>query len=251
MSTSLARCITRTVATLLGIAVGTCALAPALAKKSDASRKPGGAELAFRWDPAEGGPKTVAQTLEVLGASQKTPERYRVTYLKVEHFPELAGFCSILRQRTRVDKDEYQITFKFRGDSPLPPRTAAGEWTCPVGQTGESKDEVDVTVLADTEVRKYSRSCTVEADAAPPLPASFGATLERHESTMLRAKADGNVVEEWHLPDGSVTVEVSAKGPGDAQQVASFRKLVVDRLAAAGAKPSAGNKSESSAYCPK
>lgn len=233
-----------------GLVISTHWCSLTFAKNQDKPPKPGGAELAFRWNPEEGGPKNIAEALKVLGLQGKTPTHYRVTYLTVERFPQQAGFCSIVRERVNLDKSEHELTFKLRGNAPL---TASGKmqvWTCPIGASAEVKDEVDVAVLEIGEVKKYSRSCTLEAESPLAVPAGFGATLERHENTMVRVKADGNVLEEWHPPDGSVVLEVSAKGTGDTRQIASFRSQVAGKLIAAGAKASAGNKSESSAFCP-
>ena len=252
MRTASGRFVTQVGTLALAMALVAGALAPANAKKAN-DLKSRGAELAFRWAPNEGGPTDATDALATLGIKEKKEaDHYRVTYLTVEHFPVLPGFCSILRQRHSASDGEYELTLKFRGDSPLPTPAATNGWACPLDAGGKLKNEVDITVLADKVLKKYSRSCSVEANnAPPPVPSGFGATLEQHKSTMIRHKADGYDIEEWHLPDGSVVVEVSAKGLGDANQIASFRTFVTNRLISKGAKPLLANKSESSAYRPK
>jgi hypothetical protein len=136
------------------------------------------AEYAIRWSPAEGGPKTVDETLAVLGDRAKDgSDTYTIQYFEVRKPPSDApgGAKLILRQRVRGAK--YELTFKYRSTEPVvAPR-------CVPPKAGHPKEEVDVSLLGTDNPpcegcpgtitkRIYSFSCDVASKAGPVLPPS-------------------------------------------------------------------------------
>lgn len=201
------------------------------------------AEYAVRWEVKAGGPATVEEALKAMELTPPTekPEAFVVEYYEVgkpADAPE--GFDAILRRRT---SDEAQLTFKYRGPTPLK------RWRCPLdGHQDPTKQEADVSVVdASDPVPDYSYSCDVKGaqklphDLAPE-PKGCKAKMERVAAPLAGErpkKSDDEIkVELWHIDETNV-IEVSWGGKNDKDALDFFRKSVVNKLVAKGAKPSA------------
>jgi len=206
--------------------------------------EPEGAEYAMRWDIGEGGPQTAKKALKALGKESDGSADYEIRYFDFtspEDAP--AGFTPILRERESGKKHE--LTFKYRGDHPIPPPR------CPLAKADKSKAEVDVSILADGQTkRSFSYSCTLESkkDSIKP-PQELEAHPKSCANTMKRLVAGKLKVEEWHLPGGVTLVEVSRNGSNTDDDLKSFRREVVDKLIAAGVTPSDRSKTEIGSNC--
>lgn len=226
--------------TAIGLAAGLAAQ-PAMQPAAEPER----AEYAMRWDVEEGGPRTAKKALKVLGKEAEEPENYKIRYFDFtppEDAP--AGFTPILRKRKSGGKHE--LTFKYRGDHSLP------SWRCPVSSApDESKGEVDVSILADGRTkRSYSYSCTVESKKGPiDPPEDLEARPKDCANRMKRLRAGKLKVEEWDLPGGITLVEVSRNGANTQADLESFQREIVDKLIAAGVKPSDRSKTEIGSDC--
>ena len=203
--------------------------------------EPGRAEYAVRWDPAGGGPASVAELLSFLGASKTEGRRYEVRYFD---FPAPAGAPAgatpILRQRVAED-GEAEIRLKYRSPQPLP-----AAWACPDGARFQKSEETDVTFAASGPSRSFAYSCSLDA---PSPPAFLAAAPKPCSARMVRYEHGGDKIEEWTLPGGAVRLEVSRTGPNDAKHATKFGRLV-DRLRARGVKPLDESKTELGSRCP-
>jgi hypothetical protein len=231
----------------LFVAIALSSPAAALAKT--------GAEYAIRWDVAAGGPKTVADVLKVLDEKADGVTRYTIRYFTTTPPADApTGFKAILRERKEEKEgkpDEYELTFKYRGEGALPAAI-----TCPLSaDPAESKSEVDISILGkDAKGKNMKRaesySCTVESVGAPvPPPASLNATPRACQSTMTRTKADELKVEEWKLADGTTLIEVSRKGKDKKADLDEFANKIAKKLIKAGIQPSDRSKSELGGEC--
>ena len=207
--------------------------------------EPEQAEYAMRWDVTEGGPRTAKKALEVLDKKADETVDYKIRYFDFTPPEETpAGFSPILRQRKSEKKHE--LTFKYRGGHPLP------DWDCPLSsKPDESKGEVDVSILAGgLTKRSFSYSCTLESkNSAVKPPRELEAEPKDCSNRMKRLKAGKLKVEEWRLPGGITLVEVSRTGSNTPADLESFQRDVVDKLIAAGVKPSDRSKTEIGSSC--
>ncbi|OUL97995.1 hypothetical protein A8M77_33830 [Variovorax sp. JS1663] len=217
---------------------------------------PPGAEYAIRWDPAEGGPSSAAQTFAKLEVTADKKGDYEVGYRRPSAPPPglPEGFAPIVRERwkTGPNKKEYELTYKQRGPSPSPATPTLDQWPCPVGKTKDRKDEVDVSFRSlNDAARAYSRSCTVESKTAPPpVPAALKAPPAKCTSTMTRLKRGELTVEEWHLRSGRTLIEVSRSGAATDQDFASFQADVARKLIEThGIKPLQASMTELASAC--
>jgi len=206
--------------------------------------EPTEAEYAMRWNGDEGGPQTAKNVLKELGEKAEESKDYEIQYFDFTPPDDApAGFKSILRQRKSGKK--FELTFKYRGDQPLP------TWACPLSATpDESKEEVDVSILATGEIkRSYSYSCTLESKNPIDPPKELKASPKACSSKMTRFKAGKLKVEEWHLPGNVTLVEVSRNGLNTQDDLDSFRSKIVKNLVKAGVKPSDRSKTELGSDC--
>jgi hypothetical protein len=141
------------------------------------------AEYAVRWSAQDGGPKTAKETLDVLkqllkDSDDEDSDTYKVQYFDFTPPTDIPkGVTPILRQRKK-GKKKYELTFKYRSEHAFNPLG------CPIADRPDEKDEIDVSVLGPSEVKRmYSRSCTVESENAPITPpgSARGATPELHQ----------------------------------------------------------------------
>jgi len=209
-----------------------------------------GAEFAVRWDPKQGGPASAHAVLSMLGLKATDTDVYEVRYFTATQGTEtLPGFDVILRERVKKKKE---LTYKLRGEKPLPASAPSiGKWECALGAAAKKKDEIDVSFIADGQVKKvYSRSCEVDGDAATlAFPASLGAKPKGCKSSMTRLKAGDLKIEEWRLGPGAMLIEVSRNGKDNAAETEAFRKQIVAAVSKAGAAPVDRSKSEAGSDC--
>jgi hypothetical protein len=208
------------------------------------------AEYAIRWNPADGGPKTVEETLEALAdTSLNGLQTYTVQYFEVRTPPSDApqGATTILRGRSTGTK--YELALKYRSVDPL------SVSTCGLPGVDRSKYEVDVSLggRSSSVTRFYSFSCqaaSVAGPIAPPVelearPSPCVSRVTRRNTRRTRSR-----IEEWRLQDGGVELEVSREGTDSEADLAAFKGEVADPLLAKGIKPSPRTKSEIGSTCP-
>ena len=207
------------------------------------------AEFAVRWEPRLGGPATPEDTLRALGLPAGETSRFEVRYFDFTPPPGLPdGFTPILRQR--ISGERHELSFKLRGSQPLPEAPSLKQWRCPLGATGERKDEVDVGFGADGgRVVAWSRSCglTTRQPVAPP-PA-LQARPKGCASTMTRLRSGKLKVEQWQFADGSVLLEASRPGPYNRKAIRAFEHEVLQPLLALKIEPLARSKSALGGDC--
>lgn len=136
------------------------ALAAGLVVLSSISLAASRAEFAVRWDPANGGPKSLKDVLTILKVHDAKSAQFDVNYLTVEPRakpPE--GYAIIGREREA--SGETEATYKIRGPEPLP--AALANWTCPLQGGDSGKTEIDVTWTGEAAPkRSLSMSCSVD-----------------------------------------------------------------------------------------
>jgi hypothetical protein len=170
------------------------------------------------------------------------PETYRVRYWELPTpVSAPAGATPVLRERTKAGgKTEFRLKYRFSR-----PLTAA--WACPAGAAYQPEEEVDVSVgEGGTAARVYSYACTLKAGAPP---AALNARPKSCSVAMTRFASEGLKVEEWVMPDGARTIEVSKAAADSVDELESFRQ-VAEKLLAKGAKPSDRSKTELGSGCP-
>jgi len=204
------------------------ALLPAHAAAQDA-------EFAVRWDPRRGGPATPADALHLQASATSHFELQYFEFSAPAGLP--AGFDPILRKRLSGGKAE--LTFKLRGQAPLPAQPSLKQWDCPLGAAKDRKDEADISFVAvGRSLTAYSRSCSVESrqgNIQPP--AALQARPKGCSSTMTRLRSGKLKVEEWKMADGSVLLEASRPGKHDAASIRSFEHQVLQPLLALNVQP--------------
>jgi hypothetical protein len=209
---------------------------------SAAPPQPMTAEFAFRWNPADGGPKSPEEVLTVLGEQTPSPERYRVRYYELAapaSAPE--GAAVALSERTK-SHGKTQFRLKYRFSQPL-----AGAWRCPDGEGFEPEEEADVSIGAEGKVsRVYSYSCTVKS---PTPPRSLKGVPKPCWAGMKRYTSGDFKVEEWSMPGGGVILELSMPGTETADDLAKFQRAA-GKLTERGARPSERSKTELGSACP-
>lgn len=205
----------------------------------------GDAEYAIRWDPSEGGPASVSAVLSVLGVSGGAPKKFVVRYFSVTQPTGLpVESAAIARERTA--DGEIESTYKVRGPQAFP---NGSKWNCPM-KGGESKEEMDVSVLAANEFkRSHSLSCTRDGSLAAHLPESFAAKPRACSSSVQRTKARDIKVELWSLPSGRSALEVSWGGKDQPKDLEVFLVRVFRPLQASGVKPLRESKTELGSSC--
>ena len=115
------------------------------------------AEFAVRWDPRQGGPATPQDALHGLRLRASSPSYFEVQYLEFTPPAGLPpGFDAILRKR--LTGGEAELTFKLRGDAPLPAQPTLQRRDCPLGKTKDRKDEADISFAgAGRVIKAHSR----------------------------------------------------------------------------------------------
>jgi hypothetical protein len=188
-----------------------------------------GAEYAVRWDVAEGGPKTTAETLKLLRQEAGETEEYSVVYFNVKAPADAPpGFAPILQQQTRDKKVE--LVFNYRG------RRKLASWKCPLPSANEMKAEIHESFAANATNRAHSYSCKIESDKPIEPPAALAAS-KPCTSKMIRTKAGNLEIEYWELPNDLKVIEVSRNGAPAKKDRDAFRREVVSRLKGEGVKP--------------
>lgn len=221
------------------------ALAPLVAQSAAMD-----AEFAVRWDPKQGGPASPQDALRELRLKAGKPQHFEVQYFDFTPPAGLpAGFDPILRKR--ISGGEAEVTFKLRGDAPLPAQPTLKQWACPLGATKDRKDEVDLTLLgAGHALTAHSRSCSIESrDLGLQPPAALQPKPKGCGSTMTRLNAGKLKVEEWRLADGTVLIEASRPGKHTPASLQAFEREVLKPLLALKAQPLQRSKSALGSEC--
>jgi hypothetical protein len=198
------------------------------------------AEFSLRWSPTDGGPASAAAVLRALSLPAGAPRRFRVEYLDLPAPADAPpGFSVILRERVRGSRHE--LTYKLRGDH------AVDGARCPLPSGHDTKTEIDFWFGAARDPqRAWSFSCSLQSTT--PIPSVLGArskdciaTMERFEGRTPGGKVQ---VEAWVTRSGATMFEVSRSGRDTPDDVAAFRRDIVDAMLALGAKPLAGGMTQ-------
>lgn len=233
-------------------AIGSAIVGAALLAATPARADALDAEYAVRWDPRQGGPATPEEALRALHLHADEQRRFEVQYFDFTPPAGLpSGFTPILRQRSSGDRHE--LSFKLRGERPLPEAPSLKQWPCPLGATDDRKDEVDLSFVAPGRaLTAWSRSCDLNAKgAAVPLPAALQARPRGCASTMTRLRSGKLKVEQWQLADGSVLIEASRPGRHNTKAARAFEHDVVKPLLALQIQPLQRSKSAIGGDCEK
>jgi hypothetical protein len=221
--------------TVLGVALGAATTIAAGAEPADA-------EYAIRWNARDGGPASLNETLLLLKTHATRPRRFKVDYYDLPPSPTTpAGFSVILRRRVE-DAGAAELTWKLRGDHAL------SNWACPLRNSREAKDEVDVAFRGGNDVaRSFSYSCT--SDGPDQAASELSATIRACTSEVVRQDAGKLSIEEWRLPGNVTIMDVSLSSKNVPGAMELFRKRIAQPLLAAGVLPSADSKSELGSRC--
>ena len=226
------------------------ALAATLSQPAHAAAQD--AEFAVRWDPRQGGPATPQDALRELRLKASAPSHFEVQYFEFTPPAGLPpGFDAILRKR--LTGGEAELTFKLRGNAPLPAQPTLKQWDCPLGRTKDRKDEVDLSFVAVGQVlTAYSRSCNVESrDTQLQPPAALQARPKGCGSTMTRLRSGKLKIEQWQMADGSTLLEASRPGRHNAASMRAFEREVLKPLLALKVQPLERSKSALGGDCAK
>jgi hypothetical protein len=208
------------------------------------------AEFAVRWDPKQGGPATPHDALREMRLKIGKPQHFEVQYFDFTPPADVpAGFDAILRKR--IKDGEAEITFKLRGDAPLPAHPTLKQWACPLGATKDRKDEVDITLVdAGRALTAHSRSCVIESrDLGLQPPAALQARSKGCGSTMTRLTSGKLKVEQWQLADGTMLIEASRPGKHATASRQAFEREVLKPLLALKVQPLERSKSAIGGEC--
>ena len=206
------------------------------------------AEFSVRWDPADGGPATVQESLAALSLKQGRPADFVVQYFTLDQPSDApAGYKAIGRQRSTGG--DVEATYKIRGPAPIA-TDASYRWTCPLTGPAQSKSEIDITLTGEAQPKRaYSHSCSVKADMAHAIPATFGARPLGCASKTHRFSDHGVTLEVWELPGERRVFEASVKGRDNAPDLKAFERRVVTPLLSRGVKPLSDSKTELGSAC--
>ena len=208
------------------------------------------AEFAVRWDPRQGGPATPQDTLRELRLKSGKPRHFEVRYFEFTPPADVPpGFEPILRKR--ISGGEAELTFKLRGDAPLPAEPTLKRWACPLGATQDRKDEVDISFLSASRVwTAHARSCSVEShDLQLQPPAALQARPKGCGSSMTRLTSGRLKIEQWQLADGTTLLEASRPGRHSEASMRDFEREVLEPLLALRVQPLQRSKSATGGDC--
>jgi hypothetical protein len=225
-----------------------CLVAASLLSASTCGLAAAAAEFSIRWDPDEGGPNSVKESLATLNLKQGKHDDFVVQYFAVNQ-PSNAPADSEAIARERRRGHHVEATYKSRGPARFP-ADPSYLWKCPLKGPEESKTEVDITWTGDALPRRaYSQSCTANADMAHAMPTAYGAKPLGCTSKMHRFSDSGVTLEHWELPSGKQVFEASVKGVDSASDLKAFEKRIVSPLLDRGVRPLKDSKTELGSSC--
>lgn len=209
------------------------------------------AEFAIRWDPAEGGPKTIEEVATLLQLPNGKRKSLEVRYFSIRQPPDVVGgSTAIVRQRSSGRATESM--YKERGADPFSSANPLAGWKCPfpTQANAKAKSEVDVGWTADGLTKKsYSLSCQVDGTVELLLPARFMAKPLGCTTHVMRSQAQGIKIERWSLPRGALSIEVSWNGEDTAADLEKFASRVARPLMERGVKPLEESKTALGSGC--
>lgn len=207
------------------------------------------AEYALRWEPADGGPRSVEEVAAVLRLPEGKRKQFEVRYFTVAQPSGLPPGASVI-VRERSSGGETESMYKLRSSSPLPGETLTAALRCGFPAATERKSEVDVGWSAEGVPRtNYSHSCTAEGFVRTVMPAGMEARPSACSSKVLRQQAKGVKIERWTLPDGTLALEVSWNGKNRPKDLDQFTTRIVQPLLFRGVKPLRESKTELGSRC--
>jgi hypothetical protein len=212
------------------------------------------AEFAIRWNPSNGGvktiPKTAKEVINLLALPHPKVDEYEVSYFSIATPSDIPkGYSVIARQRTKGQRT--QLMIKYRGDSPLPETYSYNTWQCALGTNAERKYEVDVTLLLEEKTKRtYSLSCSLRDDGKITFPSNLNAKQLGCKSKMLRYESNGIKIEEWTFyPGEEKIIEVSKSGQDNNNDFNEFKTKAASKLISSGIQPLESSKSATGTDC--
>ncbi len=209
------------------------------------------AEFAIRWDPAEGGPKTIEEVAALLQLPSGRSKSFEVRYFSIRQPSDAVGdSTAIVRQRSTRQATESM--YKQRSADAFSSGEPLAGWQCPFPARAnpKAKSEVDVGWTPEGSTKKsYSLSCQVDGTVELLLPAQFMAKPLGCTSRVLRAEAQGIKIERWSLPRGALSIEVSWNGEDNAADLEKFASRVARPLMEQGVKPLGESKTALGSSC--
>src|SRR5437868_11477612 len=208
-----------------------------------------GAEFAVRWDPSEGGPRSMEEVVALLALPHGKRKAFTVRYFSVVQPTDLPpGTRAIARERSFGQRTE--AMYKLRSDVPFPASGPLAAWRCPFEPYTKHKTEIDIGFTAEGLPQKsHSRSCDAGGSLANVLPARFEAKPFGCSSQVLRIEADHIKIERWTLPRGELSFEVSWNGDDTDADLRTFTRRVVTPLLARDIQPLRTSKTELGSSC--
>ena len=207
------------------------------------------AEYALRWEPAEGGPRSVEEVAALLGLPAGRQKQFEVRYFTVAQPSGLPPGASII-VRERSSGGETESMYKLRSEAPLQGSAVTAALRCGFPTARERKSEIDVGWSAEGGPRRnYSNSCTADGLVGTMKPPDLEAQPTGCSSKVLRQEAKGVKIERWTLPDGTVALEVSWNGKNRPKDLDRFTDRIVRPLLAHGVKPLRESKTELGSRC--
>src|SRR5437899_9409296 len=120
------------------------------------------AEFSIRWDPAEGGPKTIEEVAVLLQLPDGKRKKSEVRYFSVRQPPDAVAGQSTVIVRQRSSGHATESMYKQRSVVPFSGADPLVGWECPfpARANAKAKSEVDVGWTAEGGTKKsYSLSC--------------------------------------------------------------------------------------------
>ncbi|MGO4396460.1 hypothetical protein AB4Z46_34460 [Variovorax sp. M-6] len=208
-----------------------------------------GAEFAIRWDPSQGGPRSMEEVVTLLDLPRGKRKSFTVRYFSVVQPTDVPpGSRAIARERSFGQRTE--AMYKVRSNAPFPASGALATWRCPFEPHTKHKTEVDIGFTAEGLPKKsYSRSCDAGGSLEKVLPARFAAKPFGCTSQVLRIEADHIKIERWTLPRGEMSFEVSWNGEDTDADLRKFTRRVITPLMSRDIKPVRESKTELGSNC--
>ncbi|MGJ7507379.1 hypothetical protein [Variovorax sp. GT1P44] len=207
------------------------------------------AEYALRWEPTDGGPRSVEEVAAVLKLPPGKQKQFEVRYFTVAQPSGLPPGASVI-VRERSSDGETESMYKLRSEAPMQGDAVTESLRCGFPAATERKSEVDVGWSAEGVPRKnYSLSCTADGLVGTVKPPNLEAQPTGCSSKVLRQEAKGVKIERWTLPDGTLALEVSWNGKNRPKDLDRFTDRIVRPLLGQGVKPLRESKTELGSRC--
>jgi len=207
------------------------------------------AELAVRWDPKDGGPRSLEDVVRLLNLAPGREEALRVTYFRIQSPGDASPELQFIA-RERSTESGTTATYKLRGPARLRGSAAFQTWACPFSRPQATHAGFDLTWVAEgAPVRDYARSCDASGKMADALPARYAAKDSGCTADVRRWVSGHLKIERWSFAGGRSVLEVSVNASDSPIAISEFRDHAVRPLIAAGARALPASKTEMASTC--